>query len=117
MTDASVPDRELTMAAIRQEFLEGLPARVDAIRTALAALPGNAGTLETLFMTAHSLKGTAAASGELEVSASAAAVEHRARVWTQTGIRPDELKAAAAEVDRLAQAVTAIGTRRPADPA
>ncbi len=113
MSDPNRPsgaERDAAFAAVLREFVDGLPQRLLVLRTALEGLArGEQGDLlETLHVRAHSLKGTAAAFGALEVSACARAVEDRAHRWVRGGaVRRDELPAARDELRRLEQAAAA----------
>lgn len=72
-------------AEVYREFRDGLPGRLDSLRRALDRLSQchEPPVVESLFLTAHSLKGAAPSFGAHELSAPAAELTEIARAWRE----------------------------------
>ena len=117
MTD----EYEGAIAKIRQEFCAGLPRRMDGIGAALAVLGRgfDATAAEEFWRGAHSLEGTAASFGLLELSDRSGELSALGRSWLQQGtVPPDDLSAARATLHALGTACQALLVERenPEDP-
>jgi chemotaxis protein histidine kinase CheA len=101
-------EHEETIAELRREFSAGLPHRLEQLDTALASLrdaPSRAG-IETFYLQAHSLKGTANAYGATELAECATHVSSLAGAWYDAASVPaEDLGTAAARLDALRNAV------------
>jgi len=98
---------------LRREFAAGLDARLDEMRSALAALTAtfDPAEVERLYLRSHALDGTAAAYDARAVSTCAAALAALVRGWRHapTPTRPD-VAAATTLLDALADAIAAFRT-------
>lgn len=95
------------LAQIYQEFRDGLPARLDRMRSALEPLVKRfeREAVETFYRTAHSLKGTAPSFGAHEVAEVAAALAAMGRRWLDEGVAAaEDLSTSARELERLGEA-------------
>ena len=86
------PEFQAKLAALAAEFRASLPGRVSDIEAAMTALGGECSTaaLETLVNAAHNLAGAAGTFGEMDVSATAAAIEVLARDLAQGHVARDD---------------------------
>lgn len=101
-------DVEEMLAEVYREFGEGLPQRVEALRSALAELAGgwNATACDLFYRTAHTLKGTAASFDADELVEPATALAALGLAWEKSGSAPEsEIEEAAAELERLSAAI------------
>lgn len=95
------------LAEIFKEFRDGLPERLEQIRSSLEALggEGDAEAAEIFYRTAHSLKGTAPSFGAHELVAPATALAEIGRSWFEGDVvEPAMLAAASEELARLEDA-------------
>ncbi|UCG85932.1 MAG: Hpt domain-containing protein [Gemmatimonadota bacterium] len=98
------------VAAVRKEFHEGLPGRVDTLESMLEVLSGgfDRAAAETFYRQSHSLKGTAGSFGALELVEPAASMSEMGRSWLKVGTASAaELSRAEGELERLRAAVIA----------
>ena len=110
---ADVPAQDTTgepapVAQIRREFSDGLPARVERMRSALDAVAHgyDAAMAETFYYAAHSLNGTAASFGAHELVDPAAFLAELGRRWLRVGaVTAEQLSSASGELERLRMAV------------
>lgn len=101
-------DRAETVAQLRKEFRAGLPERLARLMSGLAALRAtpDSQTIETFYLEAHSLKGTARAYGAEHVALRAADLSSLAGAWHDSGSLPKaELETAETQLERLRQAI------------
>ena len=101
-------DHEREVAAVRREFIDGLTARVAALRAALERLSREPtrDAAQAFHVPAHALKGTAASFGADELVPPATELAALARRWVDDGAAPPvEQRAAASALERLAVAV------------
>lgn len=103
------------LAEVHREFRDGLPGRLDSLRRALDRLREGRepAAVESLFRTAHSLKGTAPSFGAHELAAPAAELTELARAWREGEGPRDftELKRARALLSRLREAAERFVSR------
>ncbi len=101
-------DFDEAIAQIRLEFGGSLPARLDAMRTALEKLSAGfeQASAETFFLQAHSLKGTAGAFEASELEQHAMVLADIGKGWRSgESISADGIESAGKELKLLAQAV------------
>jgi HPt (histidine-containing phosphotransfer) domain-containing protein len=94
------------LAALRREFIDGLPARVAQLREALDELQRGTSTdaAAKLRLAAHSLVGTAATFGATELTPHAEHLESLGKRWQQGNVQNAELREAQQAVDELTEA-------------
>lgn len=97
MTRLSPGQRE-AFEALRRDYLDGVPARIGAIRQALGEVGRHGAALEELLHRVHQLVGSSAIFGLGRVSAAARAVEEHA----------SELPPGASRVEELGRLVAAL---------
>ena len=110
---ADVPAQDPTgehdpVAQIRREFSDGLPARVERMRSALDAVAHgyDAAMAETFYHAAHSLNGTAASFGAHELVDHAAFLAELGRRWLRVrAVTAEQSLSASGELERLRLAV------------
>jgi HPt (histidine-containing phosphotransfer) domain-containing protein len=109
MSTSNMPeDADQLLAQIHREFRDGLPARLERLRSTLELLAAgfNEQAAETFFRTAHSLKGTAPAFGADELAQHAGALAERGRRWHEGGkLETPEVTSALKELEWLEAAV------------
>ncbi len=96
------------VAEVRREFCEGLPARLEGLRVALAALTQGyeQAMAETFYRKAHSLKGTAPSFDAHELAGHAAFLADLGRRWLKVKeLTPEQVSDASDELERLTSAV------------
>ena len=101
-------DRAETVAQLKREFSAGLPDRLDRLTTGLSALrkTPNSETIETFYLEAHSLKGTAKAYGADQVARRASDLSSLAGAWHDRGSLPNaDLETAETQLERLREAI------------
>ena len=101
-------DSDPLLSEIRLEFCDGLPERVDAIRSALKTL--GRGTdpdaVECFFRAAHTLKGTAPSFGAHGLVGPATALAEAGRSWSSGAtVSQEELTTALQQLERLSEEV------------
>ncbi|UCC71215.1 MAG: Hpt domain-containing protein [Gemmatimonadota bacterium] len=102
------------LAEVRREFRDGLPSRVEKIRSALEQLAGgyDAAAADTFYRAAHSLKGTAASFEADELVGPAAALTDVGLRWFEGGeLDLTEVDAAFADLERLVGAIQSYSAR------
>jgi chemotaxis protein histidine kinase CheA len=94
------------LAALRREFLDGLPARVAQLRQALDELQrgASAEAAAKLRLAAHSLVGTAATFGATELTPHAEHLESLGKRWQQGNVQEVELHEAQRALESLTMA-------------
>ncbi|HEY7192630.1 MAG TPA: Hpt domain-containing protein [Gemmatimonadales bacterium] len=103
--DSSLED---ALAALRREFADTLPARLDVLRAALNRLRQGVTPdgLKAFHLPAHALQGTAGSYEAHELVPHAARLSKLARRWIDAGAAPGtELEEAARELDALEKAM------------
>ena len=105
------------LAEIFREFREGLPLRLETLRSALQQLAdGDRDATELFYRTAHSLKGTAPSFVADERVAPAAVLAAVGLAWDEGAApRNDEIAAAFKELERLGAAVESYTARMGGD--
>ena len=101
-------DSDPQLAAIRLEFSQRLPARLETMRSSLMELSRgyDPDAAEAFFRAAHSLKGTAPSFGASEIADGATVLDEAGRMWIATGsASSDEVTAAHERLDLLREAV------------
>lgn len=96
------------LAEIHREFREGLPERLEEIRSALYALRDgySHAAAELFYRSAHSLKGAAPSFAADELVDPASALAEVGRHWyEESAVNRVELEAALDDVDRLAVSI------------
>ena len=108
---------EELLAEIFREFREGLPLRLETLRSALQQLAdGDREVTELFYRTAHSLKGTAPSFEADELVAPAASLAAAGLAWDEGAApRNDEIAAAFKELERLGAAVESYTARMEGD--
>ena|SRR6266545_7809711 len=99
---------EEAVAALRREFADGLPARLEVLRAALDALGGGVTPerLRAFHLPAHALQGTAASYEAHELVPAVARLATLGRRWVEAGAAPGvELAEATRELAGLQAAV------------
>jgi chemotaxis protein histidine kinase CheA len=113
-TPDELRDPDGLLEEIHREFRDGLPDRVEAIRSALERLAGgyDAEVAEEFYRTAHSLKGTAPSFDADELVEPAAALAAAGLGWCEEcELEVGEVSAAIEELERLSEAVNAFTAR------
>ncbi len=108
---------EELLAEIFREFREGLPVRLETLRSALEQLAdGDGEAAELFYRTAHSLKGTAPSFEADELVGPATGLAAAGLAWYE-GSEPqaDQISAAFEELDRLGEAVSRYVDRMEGD--
>jgi chemotaxis protein histidine kinase CheA len=105
------------IARVRSKFVEGLPARVQAIRAALDDFLSRRDreSARTFYLNAHKLKGAAASFGAADVADCATQLDELGRVWSQAeveSVRQEQLSAARESLDKLESAVEQYRARQ-----
>lgn len=93
---------------IRQEFSDRLPERLEKMRSALDVLASgyDPQSVETFYLAAHSLKGTAPSFGANDLAEHAAALAKAGRRWLRDGrLEPGGVSVASDVLARLSAAV------------
>ncbi|HEV2671828.1 MAG TPA: hypothetical protein VGU74_12085 [Gemmatimonadales bacterium] len=99
---------EQAVAALRREFAAALPARLDALRTALDGVRQRTTreALQAFHLVAHALHGTAAAYEAHELVPHVSRLATLARAWLTVGLATaGERDEAARELQAMAQAI------------
>ncbi len=109
MSTPNLPeDADQLLAEIHKEFRDGLPARLERLRSTLELLAEgfDSQAAEAFFRAAHSLKGTAPAFGAYELAQHASALAERGRRWHEGGkLETPEVASALKELEWLEAAV------------
>ncbi len=107
-TENKPENADALLAEIHREFRDGLPARIEKLRSSLQRLDQghDAEAAETFYRTAHSLKGTAPAFGAHALLEPATILSDLGRGWFEDGaVGPGELTGAWAALEQLSEAV------------
>jgi HPt (histidine-containing phosphotransfer) domain-containing protein len=125
MPDLSPEDRADyadAVAAVRREFNDGLPGRVDTLESMLEVLSGgfDPAAAETFYHQSHSLKGTAGSFGAEALVQPAAELSELGRRWFDRGaVSAAELSRARRQLAKLRAAANTnldahpVGGRQP----
>ncbi len=111
-------DVEELLAEVHREFREGLPMRLEALRSALAELMNgwNATASDLFYRTAHTLKGTAASFDANELVGPATALAKLGLRWEEGGaLEREGIEQAWRELERLAEAIERYAERAEGD--
>jgi hypothetical protein len=117
-TSGPVPEREALIAGLRREFAEGLPERLKVLRSALDDLTRcyDRDRAETFYYRVHGLKGTAASHAAKEIVGPATRLADRGYQWMERrAAPPDEVSAAATDLEELGAAMRAYRQRLQGD--
>ncbi len=102
--DRGAAGHDAQLAEIHRQFSQGLPARLEILRSALVELTEGyqQAMAESFYRAAHSLKGTAASFGTPDLAAHAALLADLGDGWVRRHAAPhDEISSASAELQRL----------------
>lgn len=114
-TPDELRDEEELLAEIFREFAEGLPERLETLRSALEKLGDghDSDAADLFYRTAHSLKGTAPSFDAHELVEHAAALSEVGLRWYEGAApRPAEVVAAREALERLGAAVERYAARQ-----